>query len=192
MTEIGRKFTPKEIKFVVEQQNDCIKNIGNITTRDNYILKRPELKKINEFLKQQCQNYVDTIICPRNALKLYITQSWLNYTNEKQFHHTHEHPNSAISGVLYFDADIKTDKIFFHHPTRYQQLAPAIDPQKYNLFNSSSWFFKVQTGKLVMFPSSLTHRVETKKGSNTRISLSFNTFYKGQLGINSDLTELIL
>jgi len=34
--------------------------------------------------------------------------------------------------------------------------------------------------------------VETKKGTNTRISLSFNTFIKGVLGNNKRLTELTL
>jgi hypothetical protein len=43
-----------------------------------------------------------------------------------------------------------------------------------------------------MFPSSTTHQVDTKKGTNTRVSLAFNTFYKGTIGSNSNLTELIL
>ena len=43
-----------------------------------------------------------------------------------------------------------------------------------------------------MFPSSTTHEVEIKKGSNTRVSLAFNTFYKGKIGANEDLTELVL
>jgi hypothetical protein len=42
-----------------------------------------------------------------------------------------------------------------------------------------TWFFPVETGNLFMFPSSTTHQVETKQGNNTRISLAFNTFYKG-------------
>jgi len=43
-----------------------------------------------------------------------------------------------------------------------------------------------------MFPSPTTHQVDVKKGKNTRISLAFNTFYKGTIGSNSSLTELIL
>ena len=43
-----------------------------------------------------------------------------------------------------------------------------------------------------MFPSSTIHQVETKQGKNTRISLAFNTFYKGTIGSNAALTELIL
>ena len=43
-----------------------------------------------------------------------------------------------------------------------------------------------------MFPSSLNHGVDVKKGDNIRISLSFNTFYKGVLGSDTALTKLIL
>jgi hypothetical protein len=36
------------------------------------------------------------------------------------------------------------------------------------------------------------HGVNTKQGSNTRISLAFNTFLKGSLGHSQDLNELVL
>ena len=71
-------------------------------------------------------------------------------------------------------------------------MKPVTDDTKFNLWNSDTWFFSVKTGMLVMFPSSTIHQVETKKGKNTRISLAFNTFYKGMIGSNSALTELIL
>jgi hypothetical protein len=34
--------------------------------------------------------------------------------------------------------------------------------------------------------------VETKEGTNTRISLAFNVFIKGKVGDNKKLAELIL
>jgi hypothetical protein len=37
----------------------------------------------------------------------------------------------------------------------------------FNLWNSETWFFPVETGDLFMFPSSTIHQVETKKGTNT-------------------------
>ena len=97
-----------------------------------------------------------------------------------------------MSGVFYFDSDVKNDKILFSHSKGYQQISPETDKEKFNLWNSGTWFFPVETGNLFMFPSSTTHQVETKKGSNTRISLAFNTFYKGTVGSNYELTELIL
>ena len=192
MTELGRGFTKQELNFVKEQKKHCVKNAGNTHTKDSYILNRKEFKNIKKFLNTHCKNYLDTVICPKNNIELYITQSWLNYTEVNQYHHKHAHPNSVVSGVLYFDSDIKKDKIIFSHPTTYQQIKPKIDKEKFNLWNSGTWFFPVETGNLFMFPSSTTHQVETKQGNNTRISLAFNTFYKGSVGSNTELTELIL
>ena len=191
-TKIDRGFTKQELNFINEQKKYCNKNEGNINTKDNYILNRKEFKNIKKFLDKCCKDYLDKIICPKNNIELYITQSWLNYTEANQYHHKHEHPNSVISGVLYFDSDIENDKILFSHPIIYQQIRPETDKEKFNLWNSFTWFFPVETGNLFMFPSSTTHQVETKQGNNTRISLAFNTFYKGSIGSNSQLTELIL
>tara|TARA_X000001388_G_scaffold27876_1_gene19691 strand:- start:58 stop:684 length:627 start_codon:yes stop_codon:yes gene_type:complete len=192
-TKINRGFTKQELKFVNEQKKHCVNNTGNINTKDNYILNRSQFKSIKKFLEEHCQNYLNTIICPKNKdLKLYITQSWLNYTEVNQYHHKHEHPNSVVSGVFYFDSDIKNDKILFSDPIVYKQISVITDNTKWNVWNSRTWFFPVETGNLFMFPSSTTHQVQTKKGTNTRISLAFNTFYKGTLGSNDSLTELIL
>jgi len=191
-TKIDRGFTKQELNFVKQQKKHCTNNQGNINTKDNYILNRKEFKNIKKFLDKHCKDYLDTIICPKNNIELYITQSWLNYTEANQYHHRHEHPNSVVSGVLYFDSDIKNDKILFVDSKGYQQIKPKIDDTKWNLWNSGTWFFPVETGNLFMFPSSTTHQVETKKGNNTRISLAFNTFYKGSVGSNPQLTELIL
>ncbi len=191
-TKINRGFTKQELNFVKEQKKHCINNEGNINTKDNYILNRKEFKNIKKFLDKHCKDYLDTIICPKNNIELYITQSWLNYTEANQYHHRHEHPNSVVSGVLYFDSDVKNDKILFTDSKGYQQIKPKIDDTKWNLWNSGTWFFPVETGNLFMFPSSTTHQVETKQGNNTRISLAFNTFYKGSVGSNTALTELIL
>jgi uncharacterized protein (TIGR02466 family) len=190
-TKMDRGFTKQELQFVNEQKKHCSKNQGNINTKDNYILNRKEFKNIKKFLDKHCQNYLDTIICPKNNIELYITQSWLNYTEKDQYHHKHEHPNSVVSGVLYFDSDKEKDKILFSN-TGYKQIVPTVDDTKFNLWNSQTWFFPVETGDLFMFPSSTTHQVETKQGDNTRISLAFNTFYKGTVGSNKNLTELIL
>ena len=189
-TKMNRAFTKKELQFVKEQKKHTYKNTGNFTTYDSYILNKKEFKNIKKFLERCCKDYLEKIICSKNNISLYITQSWLNYTEESQFHHKHEHPNSVVSGVLYLDTDKKADQIVFSHPIRYQQIQP--DVGKFNMWNSDSWWIPVETGELFMFPSSLTHQVVTKKGNNTRISLAFNTFYKGTLGSEDRLFELTI
>ena len=189
-TDIDRNFTKKELDFVKDQKNYCTNNEGNISTTDSYILNKPELKKIKKFLDECCKDYLKTIICPQNNVEIYITQSWLSYTEENQYHHLHDHPNSVVSGVLYLDCDKDNDRIHFFSPLKYAHISPKIN--EFNIWNSPSWWFAVKTGQLLMFPSITTHKVNVKKGSNTRISLSFNTFYKGTIGSNKSLTELIL
>ena len=189
-TKIDRPFTKQELQFVDNQKNKCSKNSGNIRSKDGYILNKKEFKNVKKFLDQCCKDYLERIISPKNNIELYITQSWLNYTEENQHHHTHAHSNSVVSGVLYFDCDKENDKIKFTNPVSYQQIKPEI--KDFNIWNSETWWFALETGQLIMFPSSTTHQVETKQGTNTRISLAFNTFYKGTIGSNKDLTELIL
>jgi len=190
ISNIERQFTKKELDFVYKQEKKCVKNEGNVNTADNYILNNKEFKNIKQFLEKSCQDYLDKIISPEKNIKLYITQSWLNYTKENQFHHRHAHPNSVVSGVLYFNANEENDSIKFFNKDTYAQLLPKI--KNYNIWNSFSWWFPIKTGSLIMFPSSTTHQVDLKKGDNNRISLAFNTFYKGTLGENESLTELIL
>ena len=191
-TELERNLTNEEINFAVKEKKHCNKNEGNINTKDSYILNRPELRNLKIFLEEHCKNYLHTIICPSDKIELYITQSWLNYTETNQYHHKHEHPNSVVSGTFYFDADEDTDQIMFTSPRGYQLMSPTVNKEKFNVWNSETWWLPVKTGELYMFPSSTTHQVVTKKGNNTRISLAFNTFYKGRIGSNRNLTELIL
>jgi len=191
MTDMDRPFTKQELKFIKDQKNHTTKNEGNVSSIDNYILNRKELKNIKKIIDTACEDYLKRIICPKEKnLKLYITQSWLNFTEANQYHHQHSHPNSVISGVLYFDCDKENDKIKFTSPKGYQQIVPEL--KNYNIWNSYTWWFPLESGQLIMFPSSTIHQVDTKKGTNTRISLAFNTFYKGTIGSNSNLTELIL
>ena len=59
------------------------------------------------------------------------------------------------------------------------------------MMNSDSWWFNVKSGKIIIFPSSLTHHVDNVIADDTRISIAFNSFIKGILGDNKSLTELI-
>ena len=106
------------------------------------------------------KQYFDKVISTSDKIVPYITQSWINYTREGEYHHSHAHPNSLISGVLYIDANKDNDKILFEK-RGYHRIALTI--KDYNLYNSDSWFFPVQTGDLIIFPSETQHKVEFKK-----------------------------
>ena len=188
-TKLNREFTKEEKKFIEKTKLDVYKNEGNVTSNNNYILDTKPLKNIKKKLDEIIKDYFDKIISPANNIKPYITQSWLNYTETNQYHHKHEHPNSLVSGVFYINCHEEHDKIKFFN-NRYQTIKTEV--KNWNIWNSDSWWFSVKTGDVILFPSSLTHMVETKQGDNTRISLAFNVFIKGTVGNNKALTQLIL
>ena len=189
ISKLDRELTPLELKFVDKNKKDFYKNDGNITSNNNYILNEKTFNNIKKELDLRVQDYFDKVISPANNITPYITQSWLNYTETNQYHHKHQHPNSLVSGVFYINCDEKFDKIKFFND-KYQTIKPEI--KNWNIWNSETWWFSVKTGDVILFPSSLTHMVETKQGDNTRISLAFNVFIKGTIGDNKQLTELVL
>lgn len=185
--ELDKPVTEKELQFIKDLETRI--NEGNTTSIDNYLLKSKEMKRIAAFIDQCVQDYFQEVYAPKHKVKPYVTQSWANYTMKGQFHHKHSHPNSVISGVFYVAADAAKDRIFFYKDG-YQQI--KVKTEKWNCWNSESWWFEVAAGKVVLFPSHLTHMVETVQAENIRISIAFNTFLEGVIGENKDLTELLL
>jgi uncharacterized protein (TIGR02466 family) len=189
MSKLDRDLTKKELSFIDKSKLDFYRNEGNITSNDNYILNQKVFSKLKEDLDLRVKDYFNKVLSTTDAVTPFITQSWLNYTETKQYHHKHQHPNSLVSGVFYVNCHEELDKIKFFNDG-YKTIKPEI--KDWNLYNSESWWFTVKTGDIILFPSSLTHMVENKEGTNTRISLAFNVFIKGTIGNNKNLTELII
>jgi hypothetical protein len=165
---LGRDLTKTELDFILGQERYA--NEGNTTSADRKIL----VGKVHD---------------PKGDVSLYITQSWSNYTEPGQWHHKHAHPNSFISGVFYPQADRLVDKIYFYK-SGYERI--KLQPDTWNHWNSESWWYEVGAGDLILFPSHLEHMVQTKVGDETRVSIAFNTFLKGHIGVDESLTGLQL
>lgn len=185
--DIGRSLTDEETDFLLDQEQRP--NQGNMTSKDNFVLRHKAMTGLRQFIEDSMAEYFAATANPKGNVHLRITQSWLNYTDPGQFHHKHAHPNSLVSGCFYVKANQESDKIFFYRDG-YQQI--KLPPKEWNLYNSESWWLPVGTGQLVLFPSSLTHMVETVQGDDTRISLAFNAFPVGSIGDELSLTGLNL
>ena len=185
--KFGRDLTQAELEFIKGQEDYA--NEGNTTSKDRKILKNKELTELREFIEDSMMEYFKTIYSPKFEVSLYLTQSWANYTEQGQFHHKHAHPNSVVSGVFYPKANRAVDKIYFYKDGYSQIKVPA---SEYNPYNSETWWFEVGAGDLILFPSHLTHMVQTKEDEETRISIAFNTFVKGYIGSDEGLSGLRL
>ena len=187
----------------IEEEKNEIENIIKEGMRSNYVdestnkfsidrLILSRLHKLNKFIEEHINIYVNTIINPKEKLEFYITQSWLNETKPNQRHHVHWHSNSILSGVFYVKC-VEEDKIYFHDPNIKSKEIISIAQKEYTPWNSPSWFIPIETNDLVIFPSWLEHSVSKNiNATGDRLSISFNTFVKGILGDPDSANELIL
>ena len=182
--KFDREMTESEISFVKDQKTYF--NQFNLTSIDTYILRQKELAEISSFCQAALQEYLEKIYAPKNKVALQITQSWANYTSKNQFHHKHNHPNSFVSGVFYFDCD-ENDSIDFSK-SQYEQI--KIYTKESTPLNCDTVSFRVLTGDLFLFPSSLDHMVPPVTSDRTRISIAFNSFPVGDIGYDNGLRGL--
>ena len=175
----------KELEFIRTLEWLAQKANGNFKSKDSYVLKHEKLKDIKNFLMESINKYCEKILNTKQ--RLVITQSWFNKNPTGSKHHEHVHPNSIISGVMYFQIDQTLPPIQF---SKSNQDGVKLDPIKYNVLNSDTFLLPCKPGELILFPSNLRHSVPINTGMPDRISLSFNTFCIDALGSEDSLTHL--
>ena len=188
ITKLNRNITDNEKQFIKDSALSVRNNINNSITTSNNVLDNNELKDIKEYIETHIQEYKQKIISPKYDNTLYITESWINYTNKNQSHHKHSHDNSLVSGVFYFNI-VENDSITFYK--KKSGLSLSFDTETANVFNSLSYRLPVSNNMLILFPSELEHEVDINIQDKTRISLSFNVFVKGVVS-NVGTTKLII
>jgi uncharacterized protein (TIGR02466 family) len=180
-------LTESERDFLLNQE--IHRNKGNSTSVDRYVLRNERLAGLKSFIDDSIKNYVDAVYAPSSPFSLPITQSWLNYTEQGGYHHIHWHPNSMISGVFYINADGNKDKLIFDRDVRGSF---RIFTDKPNPLNIETIWMSVNTNDLILFPSYLMHRVEEVETVDTRVSLAFNTFPVGSVGLHDALNRVVI
>lgn len=185
---LSKGLTKEQISFIEKNKKDILKNESNAFTKNVAILEDKIFKDLKKELLLMLKEYYEIVLCCTNDIKPYITQSWLNFNNINEYHHQHYHENSLISGVFYVQCLENEDSIKFlkNKPN----IIEFTNFKNYNLYNSSQWEISIRPGLIVLFPSSITHKVDLNKNNHTRISLAFNVFVTGTLGDKARLTQL--
>jgi uncharacterized protein (TIGR02466 family) len=191
--EIARDFTKEEYDTVLSYSSNInVGRMGNRTTIGENVLDNPNLSDVRKFIQESLDWYVKNIQQPRTEFEVYLTQSFVNYISDGQGHHPHIHPNSYLSGVLYIQASSENDSIIFLNDSGSSSKFLNFASDQHNSFNSQSWSFPVWTGRLLLFPSHMPHQVTPVSSPYERISLAFNTFIRGEIGLREEYSHLIL
>lgn len=178
---MDKEFTQTELDFIMSHHNVLLENMGNNSSEDMDILRHEPLVELKKFIQKCLDMYFLHIYKPKTPkhARLTLTQSWLNFTKPGEHHHVHTHPNSIVSGCLYISAKQGEDMITFQKRDIPQF---QIETDTINEFNSLEINVPVATKDIVLFPSNMLHRVPETTSKDIRISLAFNSFFRGKIG----------
>ena len=174
----------KELEFIKKLSLDHSDVYKRSLSKDKFLMRLPELKRIKDFFEITVDTYVKRIY--KSQTQLYITQCWLNVSPTGGFHPEHYHPNSIISGVWY--PEFATNEQPFIHFCNYQKPNTiSLTKDDRNVYNSDIMQAPVESGNLILFPSNLFHGVSVNESNKNRYSISFNTWTRDDLGHEEEL-----
>ena len=162
----------EEIKGALEttEFRQPTQNLGHLICKSEFSddwISTKNLTKFDWMLNDGLSRYCQAIGIDPEGVS-YERTSWINQFKKGSFAHIHEHGESHVSGVYYYQTTGYDGNIFFETPvvqtkcTRaWQQLATRI-------------FRPTCKGGLILFPGWLRHGVTENFTDDTRISISFN------------------
>jgi uncharacterized protein (TIGR02466 family) len=178
-SSIGRGFSNAELEFFRKELRDPVPAISNFSSRNKNLLDSEEMTGLREIIQKNLNDYFVKVFNTSNEVTLEITQSWLSMTRRTESHHSHTHPNSIASGVLYINL-AQQDGISFYRND--DLIWYDLPPKEQNYYNAYQYFVETKVGELVIFPSNIKHGVKPVSEDVERVSLAFNTFFSGDLG----------
>ena len=165
----------------------ALENLLNHTSKNKRWLEQENLKNLKKFILDSVKNFHHNVIGYDKRIELYITQSWLTMSKPEEGHHLHRHPNSIYSGVYYITGEHTETR--FHSPNKDMQQV-VFEKEKETCYLEEILTVKAEQGNLIIFPSQLSHDVLANPSKKVRTTLSFNTWFKGEVGMYDRLNNL--
>ena len=105
-----------------------------------------------------------------------ITGCWANISPKFAHHGAHHHANNYLSGIYYVLAPPGGDSVIFHEPRSQPSI---IEPKlkKETKYYANAVKIRVKPGRLIIFPSWLTHSVPPSTADTLRVSISYNIMF---------------
>jgi len=138
--------------------------------------EKPEYQRlVNALYEAQNKIYIEEYL----DSEPYLGNMWANVNPKGGMNRTHIHPNSLWSGVYYVRTPKNCGHLKVEDPRSVALMSrPRMKPEKPPARLWRETHFEPIAGRLIMFPSWLTHCVDPNESDELRISISFNFMQK--------------
>jgi len=169
-------------------------NIANKISIEMNLFDKDIFKETKKLMLDDCKQYLNnTVNLTHFYDDLIMTNSWGNLTDPKHSHHDHVHPFSIVSGVLYLDNNPSNLNLYIES---FMPEIPYFITKNKSFVSLKSLLNDINTNPsehnnlknhMVLFLSNSSHFVEPlTSDSLPRKSISFNTFWKGMVGVKEE------
>jgi uncharacterized protein (TIGR02466 family) len=173
---------------VVSAEYERVIADNGFMTKNKNLLDDIKLSGLRISIIKCISEFMHDIIGIERSIQFKIVTSWANKHIKNDFAHSHHHSNSYLSGVLFVITPPDSGNLRFHKnpliPT-YNNSTITLDLDKdsaRHIVNLDVWDIKPGRGKLILFPSHLTHSVTKNLSDQERYTIAFNVFISGTIG----------
>lgn len=132
------------------------------------IINDKNFKSLNNWVFKSVDQYAkDTFI----SGNLETTGAWFNIYAKHDYQEFHKHPFNSLSAIYILSAPKNSSKIFFKNPA--DDIFQIIRTE-HTMETCQTVYYNSEPGKLIIFPSNISHAVEQHLNDKVRITLSYN------------------
>lgn len=148
------------------------------------------IDSIKQQIVVECENFAKHI-CPIDfKFNLSMTTSWVNDMRTGDFHPWHTHPFSVVSGVIFLDDCPENLNLMFK--TSIKDAIPPYSLLELDYYTSVKKIVEPDNNlqyHMILFYSNILHSVPILPNTTCRRTISFNTFWTGQVDFGEPLNS---
>jgi len=169
--ELDKQALLKTIKWKNDENG-----LGEFDQSQTDLHTLPEWQSLCNWIVRKAEEYWSNLGYKYD--ELYITQAWLNKMSDAGTISWHNHSNSLISAVYYFQTDDSTGPTIFQSTKNPLQLMIQTEIEKFTDYNCPEIAVNPTQDSLVLFPSYISHRSAPNRQGAERYTIAVNIMPK--------------
>lgn len=185
-TPVWSFFYDLDINFIEEKIYDLknssygrvVSNVNGWQSSDYYMIDSQTfgLSSFFNFISKNIPIFLESFGTKDKSLQ--VDNFWFNINSTSSFNKPHIHAGSFLSGVMYIKVPDNSGNIIFHRSSSEQYILYSNISNASGVCGYTSWKYKPEECKCIIFPSWVSHEVEINENQNDRISIAFNLSWK--------------